>query len=330
MASEYNPVLTLLRDLFQAHGHEVHEYHDAESDITYLVIDHSQIQDTGFLTPLIWGELFHPPGTGTSVHRLNVHVVLPYEKDEYGKSRTIIESFAVPGEDEEQRLQEARRRFQDGSFHVLEQALWPLRHPVKCSCFDRNPVTVRTVEEKSKMMSVTNTKMMSVTNKWKLFLGKWVLTLPEGSSQRDFPLSEICGEVVEKVLAQALKENLEHDCTHWFRVSFSRGEDDSTSLKVLLDNERSESIERSLGNCNWPRTGVYNLRWFMVLLPVDSTTASSDDVPLDESHEVLEAPPMRRQRSNSLRGLYSSLSLRRFLPGRTPETGAPPPTSSVA
>ena len=318
MASEYNPVLTLLRDLFLAHGHEVHEYDDTDIGLTYLVIDHTRIQDTGFLSPLIWGELFHPPGTGTSVHRLNIHVVLPYEKDENGKSRTIVESFAVPGEDEEQRLQEARRRFQDGSFHVLEQALWPLRQNVKCSCFDKNPVTVRTVEEKA--------KMMSVTNKWKLFLGKWVLTLPEASSQRDFPLSEICGEVVEKVLAQALKENLEHDLTHWFRVSFSRGEDDSTSLKVLLDNERSESIERSIADCNWPTTGVYNLRWFMMLLPEDSTTASSDDVPLDESQEVLEAPLMRRRRSNSLGGLYSSLS--RMFPGRTSsETGAPPPTS---
>jgi uncharacterized protein DUF6348 len=175
-----------------------------------------------------------PRHTSQPNHMVQLNINL---KSPHTGSKTLIESFAGWGANEQEAIQEAWQKFARASFHVLAEVF---------------------LEQHSDQVEWE--EWGDTGNKWQVCLGP-LLRLSFCAD----PLPDmLVGDLLDK-LKNALLSNLTREC-HWLRFYYMRKASSCLAIECLLDNDTWAEGEKLLTDWNWP-DGFYSVRLFLVLLP---------------------------------------------------------------
>jgi len=161
--------------------------------------------------------------------------------------RTLVESFAGWGDDEQEAINSAWGKFSSSSLHVLLDVFAGQRN-----------------DEQTEWERWGNDDKA-----WQVCMGP-LFILGFGDQQ---PPSLICGDLIDR-LRDELLPGTTREC-HWLRFYYMRSDGSRVGSECLLDNKTWPAGQTLVDEWNWP-DGSYSARLFLIMLPeLDPTMLES-------------------------------------------------------
>jgi hypothetical protein len=154
-------------------------------------------------------------------------------------NRTLIESFAGWGSDEQHAIKKAWEKFSTSSLHVILEV------------FVNNQRAGDTVDWEI---------WRNNNNSWRACIGPLSIV----GFDEESPPRPICGNLIDQ-LRDALLPQATREC-HWLRFYYMKKESSRVGSECLLDNVPWQEGQDLVDQWNWP-DGNYSVRLFLILLP---------------------------------------------------------------
>jgi hypothetical protein len=180
--------------------------------------------------------VFRLPSANNSFLRLDINVNSPLIA-----GRTLIESFAALGSNEEEAIRQAWGKFCRASLHVLLEVF---------------------VGDKKGEDQIELEIWENGGARWRVCLGP-LLVLGYGNQP---PPAVMCGELIDQ-LREALLPKATREY-HWLRFYYMRKDNSCLGSECLLDNESWSQGESLVNQWKWP-DGFYSIRLFLILRPAE-------------------------------------------------------------